>query len=359
MPNLRKTKLCLRFSQGCCAAGADCKFAHSDQELRATVDFYKTSQCSDWAANGECSRGDSCRYAHGVNELRAPGGGAPTLVAMGSAMAKLGRRPPARSAGAKAGIPPPPAQLSTPAISLAAPSQGPPIGAPPPGYFAPPYRQALPGLAAELSASEDLAAMLRNSPPPNSPSGLSARGHAGAPSLHNIAALSSQDFQLIAPPMPPAILQRWQLADPELGSLAVSDPESGLPPHSWADASFLRQGPSAAEKRAPLQPGPLPVGTSRSGTANGSGSTAGDSASTGTRDPLSPWQTLPTSSFMRPAYQEKLLPDDNTTEEGYDYGDSQSEGSSGVTYLSRPGPPGLSFPLGLGLGLSGWQQPTQ
>lgn len=325
MPNLRKTKLCLRFSQGCCAAGADCKFAHSDQELRATVDFYQTSLYSDWAANGECSRGDSCRYAHGVNELRAPGGGAPTLGAMGSAMAKLGRRPPARSAGAKAGIPPPPAQLPTPAISFAAPSQGPPVGAPPPGYFAPPYRQALPDLAAELSASEDLAAMLRNSPPPYSPSGLSARGHAGAPSLHNIAALSSQDFQLIAPPMPPAI----------------------------------SQGPSAAEKRAPLQPGPLPVGTSRSGTANGSGSIAGDSAFAGTRDPLSPWQTLPTSSFTRPAYQEKLLPDDNTTEEGYDYGDSQSEGSSGVTYMSRPGPPGLSFPLGLGLGLSGWQEPTQ
>lgn len=89
MPNLRKTKLCSRFSQGRCPAGADCKFAHGEQELRATVDFYKTSLCKDWAASGCCPRGDFCRYAHGAQELRAPGGGTPAPGIVAAVAAKL------------------------------------------------------------------------------------------------------------------------------------------------------------------------------------------------------------------------------------------------------------------------------
>lgn len=89
MPNLRKTKLCPRFVQGRCTAGGDCKYAHSEQELRATVDFYKTSLCSEWALNGQCARGEVCRYAHGTHELRAPGGGNPAPSAVAAAAAKL------------------------------------------------------------------------------------------------------------------------------------------------------------------------------------------------------------------------------------------------------------------------------
>ena len=47
-----------------------CSFAHGEQELRATPEFYKTSICNGYL-KGTCRAGENCRYAHGRDELRA------------------------------------------------------------------------------------------------------------------------------------------------------------------------------------------------------------------------------------------------------------------------------------------------
>ncbi|CEL92738.1 unnamed protein product [Vitrella brassicaformis CCMP3155] len=67
MPDLRKTKMCVRFMEGGCN-DQFCNFAHSAEELRATPDLFKTAICPKWQ-RGEC-RNPDCRYAHGEMELR-------------------------------------------------------------------------------------------------------------------------------------------------------------------------------------------------------------------------------------------------------------------------------------------------
>ena len=42
-PDLKKTKLRLKFSQGCCLKSAACSFAHSWEDLRVTASVYKTA----------------------------------------------------------------------------------------------------------------------------------------------------------------------------------------------------------------------------------------------------------------------------------------------------------------------------
>ena len=68
-PDLTKTKLCYNFFRRKCN-DANCKFAHGYGELRATDTVFKTELCR-WWANGSCKAGASCRYAHGVEELRS------------------------------------------------------------------------------------------------------------------------------------------------------------------------------------------------------------------------------------------------------------------------------------------------
>ncbi|CAJ1341016.1 unnamed protein product [Effrenium voratum] len=67
-PDLTKTKLCYNFFRRKCN-DSKCKFAHGYGELRATDTVFKTELCR-WWANGSCKAGDSCRYAHGIEELR-------------------------------------------------------------------------------------------------------------------------------------------------------------------------------------------------------------------------------------------------------------------------------------------------
>jgi len=67
---LKKTKLCVFFSQGKCHFGSKCDFAHGSHDLVGQPDLTKTSLCEDWLA-GRCSIMDgTCRYAHGEEELR-------------------------------------------------------------------------------------------------------------------------------------------------------------------------------------------------------------------------------------------------------------------------------------------------
>lgn len=45
-----------------------CSFAHGEQELRGTPEFFKTALCNGYL-KGSCKAGDNCRYAHGKEEL--------------------------------------------------------------------------------------------------------------------------------------------------------------------------------------------------------------------------------------------------------------------------------------------------
>lgn len=70
--NLRKTKLCELWSQGKCAKD-NCFFAHGHHELQSTDDYYKTGLCKFWKRGLTCEAGDRCRHAHGQHELRPRG----------------------------------------------------------------------------------------------------------------------------------------------------------------------------------------------------------------------------------------------------------------------------------------------
>jgi len=65
-----KTRLCTFFLQKRCRRGVHCTFAHSEEELRAQPDFYKTQLCIDFFRSGACPFGPSCRYAHNPDEVR-------------------------------------------------------------------------------------------------------------------------------------------------------------------------------------------------------------------------------------------------------------------------------------------------
>lgn len=66
-PNLHKTSLCRLFAGGECPRGSNCTFAHGQEELRTTQEFYKTRLC-DFHLRGHC-RHKNCRHAHGEAEL--------------------------------------------------------------------------------------------------------------------------------------------------------------------------------------------------------------------------------------------------------------------------------------------------
>jgi len=69
-PNLHKTKMCRAFMQGNCT-DENCVFAHGDGDLRVTQGIYKTQMCN-FFERGYCKKGERCNHAHGSIDLRPP-----------------------------------------------------------------------------------------------------------------------------------------------------------------------------------------------------------------------------------------------------------------------------------------------
>lgn len=71
-PNLsqacRKTKLCAYYLQGFCPNGADCGFAHGEHEMVLPPNLHGTKLCPMLHLGG-CTRRD-CKFAHSDYELR-------------------------------------------------------------------------------------------------------------------------------------------------------------------------------------------------------------------------------------------------------------------------------------------------
>jgi len=67
-PDLAKTAMCRAFACGACH-DTNCNFAHGEEELRVSPSVYKTQLCN-FFARGHCKKGDRCRHAHGKKELR-------------------------------------------------------------------------------------------------------------------------------------------------------------------------------------------------------------------------------------------------------------------------------------------------
>lgn len=62
-PDLSCTKICPEFTKTGRCSQADCSYAHSADELRATNLFKKTKPCRFWPT-GHCNHGHKCRFAH-------------------------------------------------------------------------------------------------------------------------------------------------------------------------------------------------------------------------------------------------------------------------------------------------------
>lgn len=69
-PNLQKTKLCRAFLAGGCS-NENCFYAHGESDLRVTEGIYKTQMCN-FFERGYCKKGDRCNHAHGSVDLRPP-----------------------------------------------------------------------------------------------------------------------------------------------------------------------------------------------------------------------------------------------------------------------------------------------
>lgn len=69
-PDLRHTRFCKAYQVGACY-NPNCSFAHAEQEMVYSGQFYKKSLCK-WHAKGICWLGDECRFAHGIDNLRVP-----------------------------------------------------------------------------------------------------------------------------------------------------------------------------------------------------------------------------------------------------------------------------------------------
>jgi hypothetical protein len=64
------TRLCKFNAVGRCKRGRDCKFAHSEAEMKEQPDFSKTRFCQEFAETGFCRDREHCTFAHGKEELR-------------------------------------------------------------------------------------------------------------------------------------------------------------------------------------------------------------------------------------------------------------------------------------------------
>lgn len=65
-----KTKMCKFFLRGTCTRGKGCTFAHTEDEMQAAPDLFRTQLChKERKPGGQCSDPD-CRFAHHASELR-------------------------------------------------------------------------------------------------------------------------------------------------------------------------------------------------------------------------------------------------------------------------------------------------
>jgi len=65
-----KTRLCKFYAKRKCKRGQACTFAHSEGEVQAPPDFFRTQLCADFARSGTCEAGSDCKYAHAAEEIR-------------------------------------------------------------------------------------------------------------------------------------------------------------------------------------------------------------------------------------------------------------------------------------------------
>lgn len=70
-PTVYRTEICARWRRGLCNYGADCQFAHGEQELHERVrpPKYKTQVCRNFLESGGrcCPYGHRCVRFHGSN----------------------------------------------------------------------------------------------------------------------------------------------------------------------------------------------------------------------------------------------------------------------------------------------------
>lgn len=67
-PQLAKTRMCAFHLAGTCNMGSDCRFAHSDEELKPLPDLSRTRFCQVLLQTGRCNT-ENCTYAHSADEL--------------------------------------------------------------------------------------------------------------------------------------------------------------------------------------------------------------------------------------------------------------------------------------------------
>jgi hypothetical protein len=67
---LTKTKMCTFYNLGKCKKGANCSFAHHDDELMQTPDLINTKMCKSVEEGIPCNN-PNCRFAHSIEELRS------------------------------------------------------------------------------------------------------------------------------------------------------------------------------------------------------------------------------------------------------------------------------------------------
>eukprot|EP00928_Gymnodinium_smaydae_P081539 TRINITY_DN65040_c0_g1_i1.p1 TRINITY_DN65040_c0_g1~~TRINITY_DN65040_c0_g1_i1.p1 ORF type:complete len:326 (-),score=55.01 TRINITY_DN65040_c0_g1_i1:672-1577(-) len=67
-----KTRKCRFFGAGSCAKGVECRFAHSDAELRSHPDMRFTKMCPAMISGSTCGNA-ACTFAHSVAERRKAG----------------------------------------------------------------------------------------------------------------------------------------------------------------------------------------------------------------------------------------------------------------------------------------------
>merc|ERR1712107_748453 len=65
-PDLTKTSMCVKFTKSGKCDDKNCLFAHYESELRKTSGFVKTKMCDN---PSDCKNGADCRYAHSKEEL--------------------------------------------------------------------------------------------------------------------------------------------------------------------------------------------------------------------------------------------------------------------------------------------------
>ncbi|CAE7325375.1 Zfp36 [Symbiodinium natans] len=69
---LKFTRMCKYWQANRCTLGADCKFAHSELQLKSQPDLVGTQLCYQFTRKGVCKNGEACKFAHGRAELRRP-----------------------------------------------------------------------------------------------------------------------------------------------------------------------------------------------------------------------------------------------------------------------------------------------